>query len=149
MASSIWQIKTTYKQMNEPITLTTPALLFSAISLIMLAYTNRFMSYATLIRTLHEKFKVNQNEVLLGQIANLRKRLYLTKYMQILGVTSLFLCVLTMFLIFIGSQILAVWMFGIALILLIASLGISIVEIHISVNALNLHLGDMEIRRKE
>ena len=135
--------------MNEPITLTTPALLFSAISLIMLAYTNRFMSYATLIRTLHEKFKVNQNEVLLGQIANLRKRLYLTKYMQILGVTSLFLCVLTMFLIFIGSQILAVWMFGIALILLIASLGISIVEIHISVNALNLHLGDMEIRRKE
>ncbi|MEI7523471.1 MAG: DUF2721 domain-containing protein [Mariniphaga sp.] len=135
--------------MNEPITLTTPALLFSAISLIMLAYTNRFMSYATLIRTLHEKFKVNQNEVLLGQIANLRKRLYLTKYMQILGVTSLFLCVLTMFLIFVGSQILAVWMFGIALILLIASLGISIVEIHISVNALNLHLGDMEIRRKD
>ena len=135
--------------MNEPITLTTPALLFSAISLIMLAYTNRFMSYATLIRTLHEKFKVNQNEVLLGQIANLRKRLYLTKYMQILGVTSLFLCVLTMFLIFIGSQILAVWMFGIALVLLIASLGISIVEIHISVNALNLHLGDMEIRRKD
>ena len=68
MASSIWQIKTNYKQMNEPITLTTPALLFSAISLIMLAYTNRFMSYATLIRTLHEKFKVNQNEVLLGKI---------------------------------------------------------------------------------
>lgn len=135
--------------MNEPITLTTPALLFSAISLIMLAYTNRFMSYATLIRTLHEKFKVNPNEVLMGQIANLRKRLYLTKYMQILGVTSLFLCVLTMFLIFIGSQIFAVWMFGVALILLISSLGISIIEIHISVNALNLHLGDMEISRKE
>ncbi len=134
--------------MNEPVTLTTPALLFSAISLIMLAYTNRFMSYATLIRTLHEKFKVNPNEVLLGQIANLRKRLYLTKYMQILGVSSLFLCVLTMFLIFIGSQVFAVWMFGVALVLLIASLGLSIIEIHISVNALNLHLGDMEVNRK-
>ena len=103
--------------MHEEITLTTPALLFSAISLIMLAYTNRFLSYATLIRSLHEKFKVNPNEVLLGQIANLRKRLYLTKYMQILGVSSLFLCVFTMFLIFVGSSVLAVWMFGLALLL--------------------------------
>ena len=135
--------------MHEPITLTTPALLFSAISLIMLAYTNRFMSYATLIRSLHEKFKVKPDDVLLGQIANLRRRLYLTKYMQILGVSSLFLCVLTMFLIFIGSEVPAVWMFGVALVLLIASLGISILEIHISVKALNLHLGDMEIGSKD
>ena len=134
--------------MTEEITLTTPALLFSAISLIMLAYTNRFLSYATLIRTLHEKFKVNPNEVLLGQIANLRIRLYLTKYMQILGVSSLFLCVFTMFLIFIGSHLPAIWMFGTALLLLIASLGVSIHEIQISVKALDLHLGDMEINRK-
>ena len=134
--------------MHEEITLTTPALLFSAISLIMLAYTNRFLSYATLIRTLHEKFKVNPNEVLLGQISNLRRRLYLTKYMQILGVSSLFLCVVTMFLIFVGSSILAIWMFGLALLLLIASLGVSIHEIQISVKALNLHLGDMEVNRK-
>ncbi|MEI6678157.1 MAG: DUF2721 domain-containing protein [Mariniphaga sp.] len=134
--------------MHEEITLTTPALLFSAISLIMLAYTNRFLSYATLIRSLHEKFKINPNEVLLGQIANLRRRLYLTKYMQILGVSSLFLCVFTMFLIFVGSSLLAIWMFGIALLLLIASLGISILEIQISVKALDLHLGDMEVNRK-
>ena len=134
--------------MHEEITLTTPALLFSAISLIMLAYTNRFLSYATLIRTLHEKFKVNPNEVLLGQISNLRRRLYLTKYMQILGVSSLFLCVLTMFLIFVGSSIPAIWVFGLALLLLIASLGVSIHEIQISVKALNLHLGDMEVNRK-
>ena len=135
--------------MHDEITLTTPALLFSAISLIMLAYTNRFMSYATLIRTLHEKFKANPNEVLLGQIANLRKRLYLTKYMQILGVSSLFLCVLTMFLIFVGSEMLAVWIFGVALVMLIASLGVSILEIQISVHALDLHLGDMEIDRED
>jgi hypothetical protein len=134
--------------MHEEITLTTPALLFSAISLIMLAYTNRFLSYATLIRSLHEKFKSNPNDVLLGQISNLRRRLSLTKYMQILGVSSLFLCVFTMFLIFIGSQLLAVWAFGIALILLIVSLGVSIHEIQISVKALNLHLGDMEVKKE-
>jgi len=130
--------------MQEQITLTTPALLFSAISLILLAYTNRFLGYATLIRTLHEKFKVNPNELLKGQIANLRKRLYLTKNMQILGVTSLFLCVGTMFLIFVGEQLVAVWIFGVALVMMIASLGISIYEIQISVRALDLHLSDME-----
>jgi Protein of unknown function (DUF2721) len=135
--------------MHEEITLTTPALLFSAISLIMLAYTTRFISYASLIRTLHEKFRINPNEVLLGQISNLRKRLYLTKYMQILGVSSLFLCVLTMFLIFVGSTGVAVWIFGAALLLLIASLGISLLEIQISVRALNLHLGDMEVNREK
>ncbi|MBW6492398.1 MAG: DUF2721 domain-containing protein [Lentimicrobium sp.] len=130
--------------MEEQITLTTPALLFSAISLILLAYTNRFLGYASLIRGLHEKFKANPNELLKGQIANLRKRLNLTKNMQILGVGSLFLCMGTMFLIFIGWQTLAVWVFGIALLLMIASLGISLYEIQISVSALNLHLGDME-----
>jgi len=134
--------------MHEEITLTTPALLFSAISLIMLAYTNRFLGYATLIRNLHEKFKANPNDVLLGQIDNLRKRLYLTKYMQILGVSSLFLCVFTMFLIFVGSHVLAMWMFGVALVLLIASLAVSIHEIQISVKALDLHLGDMELNRR-
>ncbi|HEX7411820.1 MAG TPA: DUF2721 domain-containing protein [Bacteroidales bacterium] len=130
--------------MHEQITLTTPALLFSAISLILLAYTNRFLGYAALIRGLHEKFKDNPNERLKGQIANIRKRLYLTKNMQILGVTSLFLCMGTMFLIFVGEQYIAVWIFGIALIMMIASLGISIYEIQISVKALDLHLSDME-----
>ena len=134
--------------MHEEITLTTPALLFSAISLIMLAYTNRFLGYSALIRSLHEKFKANPNEVLHGQIANLRRRLYLTKYMQILGVSSLFLCVFTMFLIFVGDHVLAMWMFGVALLLLITSLAISILEIQISVKALDLHLGDMEVNRR-
>jgi len=130
--------------MHEQITLTTPALLFSAISLIMLAYTNRFLGYATLIRGLHEKFKIDPNEMLKGQIANLRKRLYLTKNMQFMGVTSLFLCVGTMFLIFVGQEEIAVWIFGLALLMLIASLGTSIYEIQISVKALDLHLSDME-----
>ena len=130
--------------MQEQITLTTPALLFSAISLILLAYTNRFLGYATLIRGLHEKFKLDPNELLKGQIVNLRKRLYLTKNMQVLGVTSLFLCVGTMFLIFVGEQSVAVWVFGVALVMMIASLGISIYEIQISVKALDLHLSDME-----
>ena len=133
--------------MNE-FTLTTPALLFSAISLILLAYTNRFLSYAALIRDLHAKFQKNKDKILLGQIANLRRRLHLTKNMQICGVSSLFLCVLTMFLVYLGYSREGFWVFGVALLLLIVSLGLSILEIQISVKALDLHLSSMEGEEK-
>ncbi len=128
----------------EQLTLTTPALLFSAISLILLAYTNRFLAYASVVRSLHEKFKQSPNQILLGQINNMRKRLRLTRSMQILGISSLLLCVLCMFLIYVEWQTIAEIVFGIALVMLILSLGISIREIQISVKALDLHLSDME-----
>ncbi len=124
--------------------MTTPALLFSAVSLITLAYTNRFLAYAQVVRTLHTTFKVNPNAVLLGQIQNLRKRLHLTQLMQVLGISSLLLCVICMFLIYVHFMIWAEILFGIALVLLILSLAISIREIQISVKALDLHLSDME-----
>lgn len=128
----------------EALTLTTPALLFSAISLIMLAYTNRFIAYAATIRSLHDKYMKNKDSVLMAQIQNIKQRLYLTRSMQILGITSLLLCVLTMFLIYINQNIIAVWVFGIALILLIVSLALLIKEIQISVKALELHISDIE-----
>jgi hypothetical protein len=129
--------------MNE-LTLATPALLFSAISLIMLAYTNRFLAYASLVRSLHARYMENKDKVLLWQIKNLRRRLSLTRGMQELGISSLLLCVATMFFIYIGSSTLAEVIFGIALLLLIGSLALLIWEIQISTRALDLHLGDME-----
>src|SRR5690554_1820874 len=101
--------------MHEAFTLTTPALLFSAVSLILLAYTNRFIAYTSVVRNLYKQYKENPTGVLKGQIFNLRRRLYLIRTMQILGVTSLFLCVITMFLIFVGSQLIAAYIFGVAL----------------------------------
>lgn len=86
----------------EELTLTTPALLFSAVSLILLAYTNRFLSYAQLVRTLKEQHLQHPSKVTRAQIDNLRRRLHLTRTMQILGVSSLFLCVVTMFLLYVG-----------------------------------------------
>jgi len=130
--------------MHEAFTLTTPALLFSAISLILLAFTNRFVAYTVVVRNLYKQYKESPSTVLKGQIINLRKRLYLIRTMQILGVSSLFLCVITMFLIFIGATLFAAWIFGAALLLLCASLGMSIWEIQISVKALELHLSNME-----
>lgn len=128
----------------EELTLTTPALLFSAISLIMLAYTNRFLAYSAVIRNLHDKYLQRKEESLIRQIKNLKLRLNLTRYMQIFGITSLLFCVLTMFLIYIHQQNLAIWIFGLALILLILSLGLLIREIQISSQALQHHIADIE-----
>jgi len=128
----------------EQLTLTTPALLFSAISLLLLAYTNRFLAYAQVVRNLHARFKEDPSHLLLGQINNLRRRLILTRNMQILGITSLLMCVLVMFLIYVEYLMVAELLFGIALILLVFSLALSILEIQISVKALDLHLSDME-----
>lgn len=128
----------------EALTLTTPALLFSAISLIMLAYTNRFLAYAAVVRNLHDKYMVKKDPVIIAQIKNIKKRLYLTRSMQVFGISSLLLCVLTMFLIYVQQQTIAVWTFGFALILLILSLSFLIWEIQISVKALEHHIKDIE-----
>ena len=133
----------------EELTLTTPALLFSAISLIMLAYTNRFLAYAAVIRNLHDKYLEKMDESLIEQIKNLKLRLNLTRWMQIFGISSLLLCVLTMFLIYIDYHVLAVWIFGIALLLLILSLALLVREIQISIRALSLHLSDIESHLKK
>ena len=123
--------------------LTTPSLLFSAISLILLAYTNRFLSYASVVRALKEKHQQTHDPKDIAKIANMRKRLYLTRSMQILGKLSLLLCVIAMFFIYVSWQVFAAWIFGIALLLLAASLCVCIWEINISVNALEIHLQDM------
>lgn len=128
--------------------LTTPSLLFSAISLILLAYTNRFLSYASIVRTLKEKHQQTHDPKDIAQIANLRKRLYLTRSMQILGILSLLLCVIAMFFIYVSWQIFAAWIFGIALLLLAASLCVCIWEINISVKALEIHLEDISSKEK-
>ena len=128
--------------------LTTPSLLFSAISLILLAYTNRFLSYASVVRALKEKHQQTHDPKDIAQIANLRKRLYLTRSMQILGILSLLLCVIAMFCIYVSWQIFAAWIFGIALLLLAASLCVCIWEINISVKALEIHLEDISSKEK-
>ena len=128
----------------KELTLTAPSLLFSAVSLILLAYTNRFLSYAQLVRTLREQHRIQPSKITRAQIDNLRLRLHLTRTMQVLGVSSLFLCVAAMFLIYIGLSVFAAYVFGAALLLLIGLLGVSIREMLISVRALDYHLDDME-----
>ena len=124
--------------------LTTPALLFPAISLLLLAYTNRFLTLATLIRDLHSRYKSNPDEILMAQINNLRYRIALIRNMQAYGIASFFLCVLCMFVLFFDLVVLGKVIFGISLVLLMISLAISMREIQVSVDALNYRLSDLE-----
>ncbi|MBL8243692.1 MAG: DUF2721 domain-containing protein [Rhodanobacteraceae bacterium] len=127
------------------LTLTTPALLFPAISLLLLAYTNRFLAVAAVIRQLHNQMKSGQGQYH-EELASLRHRVELIRQMQAVGVLSLFFCVLCMFLLFAGLVLPGKVVFGIALLLLLASLGLSVREIQLSADALNLHLKDLEDR---
>jgi len=131
------------------ITLTTPALLFPAISMLLLAYTNRFIALASLIRNLKEQYTRTHNSLLVGQISNLRERLFLIRNMQALGIASMFLCVLCMFVLFSENQEAGKYLFAISLVLLLASLALSFREIQISVNALRLELSDLENQEDE
>lgn len=126
------------------ITLATPALLFPAITLLMLAYTNRFLGLAALIRNLHQRWTQNRDAVLVAQIQNLRRRLGLIRRMQALGILSLFVCVACMFVLFTGQQLAGKILFGISLLLLLASLAQSLLEIHISTEALKIELARVE-----
>lgn len=124
--------------------LTTPALLFPAISLLLLAYTNRFLTLSGLIRGLAQKYRETPDEIIYGQILNLRKRVNLIKSMQLHGVLSLFLCVFCMFLLFAHYPLAGTYVFGAALLFLLYSLALSIQEIFISVEALNMQLSLIE-----
>ena len=131
------------------ISLTTPALLFPAISLLLLAYTNRFLAMATIIRQLHAKYVEDpEHGVIVGQIKNLRTRLFLIRNMQFFGVLSFFFCVLSMVFIFQESNELGQYTFGISLITLLISLIVSLREIQLSTKALELELGDMELGKR-
>ena len=124
--------------------ITTPALMFSAVSLILLAYTNRFLAYAQIVRNLYSEFKKNKDAVLIDQIKNLRIRLHMIRAMQIFGVSSLFLSMASMLLLYYKMETLGGSAFAVGLISMIVSLAISLWEIQISVKALDLHLKDME-----
>ncbi len=127
------------------ITINTPAILFPAISLIMLAYTNRFLALSSRVRSLHDKYQNHeQKHIIHGQIKNLRYRLKLIKNMQALGVLTFLSCILCMFLIHAEYFMTANVIFGFSLITFSASLGLSLLEIQLSTKALELELSDME-----
>lgn len=127
------------------ISISTPALLFPAITLLLLAYTNRFLAIATLIRNLHKNFKAHpDNKIISAQLDNLRKRLNLIKLMQLFGIISLILCILSMLTLFLDYADFGSYGFGLSLLSMLLSLAFGLQEVFISNKALEIELSDME-----
>lgn len=124
--------------------LNTPALLFPAVSVLLLAYTNRFLGLSNVIRSLHREYQQKPDEKIVKQIANLRERLSLIRLMQTMGISSLVLCTICMLMIYMGWQVAAHLLFGISIVTMALSLTLSIIEIQKQGNALNILLSDME-----
>ena len=130
------------------IEISTPALLFPVISLLLLAYTNRFLTTGQLIRSLSRQAREHGGQELTGQIDNLKRRLELTKWMQFFGVVSMLLCTVSMFSLFLGFYDVGKKIFGLSLLTMCLSLCISLWEVYISSNALNLELKDLDEKFK-
>lgn len=126
--------------------LQTPTLLFSAISLLMLAYTNRFVVIANLIRELYAQHMKEPTQVTFDQLSNLRKRMRIIRNMQIFGGMSFFFSVLSLLLLFASLFVLAKIAFGVSIIMLLLSLVLLIMELQISVHALNIQLKDFDTK---
>lgn len=130
------------------IPLSTPSLLFPAISLLMLAHTNRFLAVANVVRALHASWQSTHEPMVLRQIQNLRNRIQIIKRMQTLGVLSLMLCVVSMACLFFEGQGAGQITFGGSLVMMFASLALSLVEIQMSGTALDLQLQDVKCREE-
>jgi Zn-dependent membrane protease YugP len=131
------------------IDISTPALLFPAITLLILAYTNRFLGLAAVIRTLHAEYLQAPDTRYIKQIQNLRQRIMLIRSMQFWGVLSILLCTICMFVLFEGLRRIGTIFFSMSIIAMTISLIISLWEIQLSVGALKLHLKDIEESAEE
>ena len=131
-------------QPTMELAISTPALLFSTVSLMMIAFTNRYLAIASLIRDLHDKFQTNKSASYVDQIRSLHRRLQLIRNIQIIIVSSLLLSSVCILLIMQGLQVAARGLFYGALVMQIVALGLSVWEISMSIGALKIELSDME-----
>ncbi|MDZ4263629.1 MAG: DUF2721 domain-containing protein [Pseudomonadota bacterium] len=132
-------------------TITTPSLLFPAISLLMLAYTNRFVTLANVIRQLSNLDNAPSRDIVIRQIENLRIRMTVIRLMQAFGVLSFVFCTLSMFSLLLSFQAAGMYLFAVSLILLVISLLFSFYEVNISTTAINIELEkfDEELRKRK
>lgn len=124
-------------------TIQTPALLFPTVSLLMLAYTNRFLGITSVIRKLHADMSRDEKNhaFYLSQINSLSQRIGLIILAQKTGVSALLSCVLSMVAIFFNIQV-SIGLFALALTFMASSLIFIFRELSISKQALAYILED-------
>ena len=126
------------------IPITTPALLFPAIAILMLGYVNRYLGTASVIRALKKDYDTGYKRVnVVAQLKILQKRIELSRYMLEIGATALLAACLSMFLIFAEQQRGGEIAFGVSLIAMILSLFLSFYETLLSNKSLQIEIEDV------
>lgn len=129
--------------MAEGLSFNMVGLLFPTISLLMLAYTNRFLALASLVRQLIGQYHGHPGPRVLVQIDSLHQRISLIRWTQALGVLSLILCTASLFGLFMALAAMASGLFAAALLIMLSSLCLSLYEVHLSVRALDIEIKGM------
>ncbi|MBK9212361.1 MAG: DUF2721 domain-containing protein [Saprospiraceae bacterium] len=126
--------------MEEGLSITTPALLFSATSFILMSYTTRFLALANVIRKLCDDYASDPSEILLFQIKILDKRINYVRLSQLICIGSLFAGVFSMLVIYFRHVTAGFIFFGISMAFLLVSLIFAGLEINISSDALKVQI---------
>ena len=122
------------------ISISTPALVFPALTVLMLAYTNRFIAISKRVRALHTEHKENPTDRIYAQIQLLKKRLIYIRNMQTLAIVGFLINLVSMFFILLAIKTIGGILFAFSLAFITGSLVVSLYEIHISVNAMSIQL---------
>ena len=122
------------------LSITDPAFLFPGISLLFLAFTNRYLTLATIVRQLNEVLAEQEDVNRARQIQTLRLRIELIKYMQAAGIVAFLFCVLSMMCLILNEQRIGEWLFMASLVTMFVSLVLSLIEVLKSGQTLKIEL---------
>jgi len=132
-------------RMNIDYTVT--ALMFPAIPLLMGVYSNRFHTLSNLIRKLHDEHVYEKHipPEWKKQFLNLSSRISLLRWTILFAAFGFLFNMLTVFALYLEEIFMARVIFGSCCLSMIVSIIFFIREIHISTNALKLHMSDMDV----
>ena len=133
-------------RMNIDYTVT--ALMFPAIPLLMGVYSNRFHTLSNLVRKLHDEHVYEKHipPEWKKQFLNLSNRIILLRWTILFAAFGFLFNMLTVFALYMDGLLLARIIFGSCCLSMIISILFFIREIHISTNALKLHMSDMDVK---
>ena len=126
--------------------------LFPAIPLSMINFGNRYSILASLIRSLHDQIiTIGQDDEtarrLLLQLASLRRRVVLIRFTQSCAGFSFLLNLIAIMALYFDNNVAGSWLFFSAIVLLMMSMLMFLIEIQVSTAALDMHLSDLEAFR--
>src|SRR5512141_2422107 len=125
-----------------PLSISIPALIFPAISLLFISYTTRFLGLTSVARAMLREHLADPQPHWEVQLRSLRHRLHLIRRMQLLGLASIILAALSMGAIANGFPLTGQVFFVGALAGFVGSLGFCVHEIRLSIDAI-----EVEFRR--